>query len=293
MSRSFVKARSRSPSGKSQFTRLDDDEANELSEYRALYNRLLEKASHEVRDIDEPLLETQQVDTAKALNEMEPHNSQVVFDLIKIHGWVPEAGDSKDVTIALDTLPPTLQHILRQFINTNRKPQSPRPSVENVSAKIKSFVKAPSKPQKTPSKKFILRDVNFRPGGKEAGPARQITKIENIGLQLQKEEVCPLMFIQTTTKRTEAIRCANCCRIAPEDWSLIECGDAKFCSFNCMLRLASEDGTIPVQNPPTKWLKSAPSPAVFKSFGGFIDDDRFYAAMKNDWGQLPFNILVG
>ena len=292
MSRSFVKARSRSPTGKSQFTRLDDDEANELSEYRALYNRLLEKASHEVRDIDEALLEAQQVDTAKVLNEIEPHNSQVVFDLMKIHGWVLES-ETKDVTVGFDTLPPTLQHILRQFVNTNRKPQSPRPSVENVSAKIKSFVKAPGKPQKTASKKFILRDVNFRPSGKEVGPARQITKIENIGLHLQKEEVCPLTFIQAIPKRSESVRCANCCRITPEEWGLIECGDAKFCSFNCMVRLASEDGTIPTQNPPTKWLKSAPSPAILKSFGGFVDDDRFYAAMKNEWGQLPFNILVG
>jgi hypothetical protein len=292
MSRSFVKARSRSPSGKSQFTRLDDDEANELSEYRALYNRLLEKASHEVRDIDEPLLEPQQVDTAKALNETEAHNSQVVFDLMKIHGWVLES-ETKDITVGLDTLHPTLQHILRQFVNTNRKPQSPRPSVENASAKVKSFVKASLNPQKALSKKFILRDVNFRPSGKEAGPARPITKIENIGLHLQKEEVCPLTFIPAATKRSEAVRCANCCRITPEDWELIECGDVKFCSFNCMLRLASEDATIPTQNPPTKWLKSAPSPALLKSFGGFIDDDRFYAAMKNEWGQLPFNILVG
>ena len=288
MSKSFCKPRAGSPD-RCQFTRLEADD--ELQEIKNLHQKLTEKASHETPDFDVPLFESQQAEVCKILSGIDSGECQTVFDLLKFCGVTtePVAGEAHFV---IATMPPPVQHVLHQYAKTQKRPGSPRrePLTVPPIAKIRSFVKTETYLTKSVNK-FVLKSVSSR--SKKAQPqpiAKRITKIENIGLSLQKSGSSPFLFIKATATH-EPTRCASCTNWIPAEWDPISVNEANFCSYNCMILLLAEDRTLgEPKKLPRKNLKAAPSFAVLKQYGGCLEDEGFYHCLSNDYEMCIYNL---
>ncbi len=151
----------------------------------------MEKASHETCDLDIPLFEAQQIEISKSLSNLDSSESQTLFNFLQFCDVVAQGSD---ICINIEALPARIQHVLRQYAKTQKKPASPRQKAETPpTAKVRSFVKADTGTEKA-SKTFRLKGVFAKCKGQEAAVMKATTKIENIGINFQKTETLPITF---------------------------------------------------------------------------------------------------